>query len=93
MLSPDCVSHSLMVLSEDPETMREPSGLNATLKTQSECPSSVAMLSPDCVSHSLMVLSEDPETMREPSGLNATLKTQFGVSFQCSDVIAGLCIP
>ena len=59
-----------------PETMRVPSGLNATLITGPVWPVSGAPMGwPVAASHSRTVLSALPEAMRCPSGLNATLDT------------------
>src|SRR6476646_10316785 len=67
--------HTRSVLSWLAETMREPSGLNATPVTQSVWPVSGGPMGwPVSASHSRTVLSP-PETMRFPSGLNATLYT------------------
>ena len=70
---PVLLSHSRTVLSSLPETMRLPSGLNATLVTPCVWPISGAPMGwPVSASHSRTVLSSLPETMRLPSGLNAT---------------------
>ena len=59
-----------------PETMRLPSGLNATLDTAAVWPLSGWPIGwPVSASHTFTVLSSLPETMRLPSGLNATLYT------------------
>ena len=42
-----------MVMSDDPDTMFFPSGLMATLKTESECPSSLLFSWPVSMSHTL----------------------------------------
>src|SRR4051812_16410884 len=65
------------ILSQLPETMRLPSGLNATLVTLFVCPLRVRTSFPVCASHTLAVLSELPERMRLPSGLHATLVTSL----------------
>jgi hypothetical protein len=52
-----------------------PSGLNATLFTQSVCPLRERASWPVAASHTFTVLSQLPLTMRLPSGLNATLVT------------------
>ena len=73
---PVSASHTLTVLSPLPETMRVPSGLNATLLTRSGVAvEGCADRWPVSASHTLTVLSSLPETMRLPSGLNATLVT------------------
>src|SRR6478736_7592804 len=65
--------HNRTVLSSLPETMRPPSGLNATLLTGPVWPVSGAPISrPVPASHTRTVVSLLPETMRAPSGLNAT---------------------
>jgi len=57
------VCHSLMVLSEDPETICLLSGVIATVYTQSEWPIKVFWRLDVVVSHSLTVLSKDPDTL------------------------------
>jgi len=52
-------------------TTRLPSGLNAALVTDPECPKSVASAAPVLASHNRAVLSTDAVTTRLPSGLNA----------------------
>ena len=69
-----CMSHSLIVLSSDPEDSIVPSGENATERTSSVCPSSVVVFSV-AISHSTTVPSPDPEASIVPSGENATDKT------------------
>ena len=66
-------SHSRSVLSSLPETMRCPSGLNATPVTASVWPVSGAPTGwPVPASYTRTVLSTLPEAMCLPSGLNAT---------------------
>ena len=66
-----------------PEAMRLPSGLNATLDTESVWPVSGWPIGwPVSASHSRTVLSALPEAMRVPSGLNATLVHRVGVAGQ-----------
>ena len=83
------------MLSALPETMRLPSGLNATLDTVSVWPVSGWPTGwPVSASHSRTVLSKLPETIRLPSGLNATLITVsvcpvIGVA----DRLAGVGVP
>src|SRR6476659_10805548 len=68
--------HNRRVLSQPPETTRVPSGLNATLDTQSVWPiSGLPTGCPVVASHKRTVLSHPPETMLVPSGLYATLST------------------
>ena len=78
-----------------PETIRVPSGLQATLLTKSECPvRGSPMACPLCASQSRRVLSSLPETMRVPSGLQATLKTTIGMSGKrFSDGLSALRVP
>ena len=62
-----------------PEAIRVPSGLNATLNTESCGRSAAGRRVGRCAaSHSRTVLSSLPEAMRVPSGLNATLHTASG---------------
>ena len=64
------------MLSAEPESACLPSGLNATLKTLAEWPSSTRTCRPLSTSHSRTVLSAEPESACLPSGLNATERTQ-----------------
>ena len=65
-------SHSLTILSNDPEASIEPSGENATELTIAVC-FSVAIFCLVTTSHSLTVLSSaPPEASVEPLGENAT---------------------
>ena len=92
---PVAASHTRTVLSQLPETMRVPSGLNATLHTASVWPVSGWPTGwPVAASHSRTVLSALPETMRVPSGLNATLITASGVAGErLADGLAGGRVP
>ena len=92
---PVAASHSRTVLSQLPETMRLPSGLNATLVTgagvagqrRADRLAGGGVPQP----HRLVSL---PETMRLPSGLNATLNTAAGVAGQRrADRLAGVGVP
>ena len=70
---PVAASQSRRVLSLQPETMRRPSGLKATILTDfvwllREGPMGLPVAS----SQSRRVLSTEPETMCRPSGLKAT---------------------
>ena len=56
----------------EPDTIVLPSGLKATLRTQSLWPWKVLRHSPEETDHSFKVLSYEPDTMVLPSGLNAT---------------------
>ena len=63
--------------------MRAPSGLNATLHTESVWPVSGAPIgAPVPASHIRTVVSPPPETIRAPSGLNATPVHRAGVAGQ-----------
>ena len=73
---PDSTSHTLSVLSFDPETTF-PSGVMATAVTPFECPSKVRRSRPDSMSHTLSVLSSDPETTFCPSEVTATALTEL----------------
>ena len=66
-----------MLLSHDPEIIREPSGENATDKTGSLCPRRVVIAVPVFASQSRTVQSCDPEAIRVPSGENATALTSL----------------
>ena len=62
MAVPDAASHNRIVLSLEPETMRVPSGENATDETQPECPCrGFPMAVPDAASHNRIVLSREPD--------------------------------
>ena len=73
------MSHTLMLLSLEPETMVLPSLDIATLETLDLCPVSVLISSPLSVSHILMLLSPEPEIMVLPSLEIATLVTELFV--------------
>src|SRR4051812_17147439 len=60
------------LLIPQPEAIVLPSGLNATVVTQSNWPLRVASSLPVLVSHNLIVRSGPPEANRLPSGLKAT---------------------
>ena len=72
---PDDAFHTRMVLSADPDTMRDP--CHDTDFTQSVCPFKVCKHFPDDASHTRKVLSDDPDTILVPSGENATDLTMF----------------
>src|SRR5205823_6299270 len=69
-------SHTFIVLSPLPDTMRLPSAENATLLIPTVCPLRVSVSCPECASHTFTVWSQLPEAMRLPSGENATLLTK-----------------
>ena len=71
---PAWTSHSLIVLSSDPEASSVPSREYATERTSSVCPSSVVVF-PVATSHSTTVPSPNPEASIVPSGERATEKT------------------
>ena len=70
-------SHSRSVESRLPETMRRPSGLNATLITSSVPVSGLPRGWPVSASHIRSVLSSLPETMRVPVGAERHTPTPF----------------
>src|SRR5882672_3119916 len=73
MGSPVSASQRRIVLSSEPDTIRDPSGENPTELTSLECPSSdLPMGSPVSASQRRMVLSSEPDTIRDPSGENPT---------------------
>ena len=77
MTSPLSAFHTRIVLSREPETIRLPSGENATEKTQSVWPlNGPEMISPLSTLHTRIVQSSEPETLRLPSGENATDDTE-----------------
>ena len=57
------MSHILIVLSYDPDTIFLLSGLIATDSTESLCPFSVLIKIPDPRSHMRVVLSDDHDTI------------------------------
>ena len=65
------MSHSLSVLSLDPERASKPLGEKAHALTQYECPVKVRSSFPVSTSHSLSVLSSDPERASAPLGEKA----------------------
>src|SRR5712675_456760 len=78
MASPVSASQRRMVLSDEPDTIRDPSGENPTELTSLECPSSgLPMGSPVSASQRRMVLSSEPDTIRDPSGENPTELTRL----------------
>ena len=75
MQAPVSMSHTLMVLSADPEIMRFPQGETQTEKTVPVCPFRVRVQAPVSMSHTLIVSSEEPEIMRFPQGETLTDRT------------------
>ena len=92
---PVSASHSRTVLSPLPETIRLPSGLNATLNTESVWPVSGSPIGwPVSASHSRTVLSTLPETMRVPVGAERHAGHRVGVAGQrLADRLAGVGVP
>src|SRR5258708_2227195 len=64
-------------LSQEPETIRLPSGENLTDVTAPVCPCSCLNCSPVFASHTRTDLSSEPETIRLPSGENVTEQTSL----------------
>ena len=78
MASPVSASQRRIVPSREPDTIRDPSGENATERTQLECPlSGLPMASPVSASQRRMVLSHEPDTIRDASGENWTENTSL----------------
>src|SRR5215468_12192342 len=73
--SPDETFHILMVLSQLPETIARPSGVNTTAVTCIVWPSKVCASRPVTTRQILIVLSWLAETSHWPSGLKATALT------------------
>src|SRR5258707_731525 len=71
-------SHTRAVWSSDPVTTRCPSGLNATLVTESPWPSSTVGAAPDR-SHTRADLSVDPVTTPPPSQLHARARVALAL--------------
>src|SRR5258707_645415 len=69
-------AHTRTEWSQEPETMRLPSGENETEVTLLVCPCSSFSCSPVIKSHIRTDLSSEPETIRLPSGENETEVTQ-----------------
>ena len=93
---PVAASHSRSVLSTEPETMRLPSGENATLVTSSLVPAQrlADRLAGGRVPQPQRACRPEPETMRLPSGENATLETAVLVPAQrLADRLAGGRVP
>src|SRR5262249_14672955 len=65
------------VLSADAVTRREPSGLNATLRTLLVCPRHGAICAPVVASQTYTRPSSSAEATRLPSGLKATAQISF----------------
>src|SRR5882757_5959640 len=77
-MSDSSASQRRMALSDEPDTIRDPSGENATELTPLECPSSgLPMGSPVSASQRRMVLSHEPDTIQDPSRENATDSTRL----------------
>ena len=74
---PVAASHSFIVVSRDPETIRLPSGLKQTERTQLMCPVSVLISLPFWEFHIFIVLSAEPEIILLPSRLNWTVLTHI----------------
>jgi hypothetical protein len=64
-----------LIRRREPETIRLPSGENATDLAAEVCPCSSLNCSPVFASHTRTDLSEEPETIRLPSGENAAHET------------------
>src|SRR6266571_4603335 len=75
-VSPIVAHHIRIVPSFEPETMRWPSGENATDTTEDVCTvNGPASVSPVVAFHTRIVPSLEPETMRWPSGESAMERT------------------
>jgi len=72
MHSPVSAFQTRTVLSADPETSLDESGLQLTDNTRPVCPLSTLRQVPVAASHTLRVLSNDPETTLDESGLRLT---------------------
>lgn len=72
---PVATSQSLIVPSTLPEARILPSGENATVTTESECPVRMRSTRPLITSQSITLRSELPEASVRPSGVNLTEKT------------------
>lgn len=77
MFDPLFRSHTLTVLSSDPETILLPSGVIATEMIAEVWPSRVFSRLPEARSHSLIVLSHDPETIFVLSGVILLYDNRF----------------
>src|SRR6266540_3276742 len=76
---PERASQILTVRSSDPETILEPSELNATESTPSSCPARRRRTFPEAASQMRTVRSEDPDAIRWPSGANRTVMPDEGL--------------
>ena len=65
--APEVAPHILIVLSEDPDTILNPSMLIQTDVTSLLWPLKVLRQAPVVASHILIVLSSDPDTILDPS--------------------------
>ena len=72
----ELTSQMRVVWSEEAERASFPSALQATLRTERECPSRTPMQFPEFTSQMCAVLSEEPERASFPSALQATLHTE-----------------
>src|SRR5690349_17333615 len=75
--SHDCVFHTLMDLSFDPEASQQLSGEKSTLHTASLCPFSVVMQSPVLASQILMEPSKHPDAIHSLFGEYAVVITEY----------------
>src|SRR6185503_4294181 len=73
--APVSSSHSLSVLSPDPDTAHLPSGVIATAQTEDACPFSVRSKTQASKSQTLRVWSYDPDTACLPFGVIANALT------------------
>jgi len=79
---PELTSHTIRLVSSDPDTIRVPSGLNATSNTPAVCPSKCRAISPVSRSHNTSEPSHVPPSTNRPSGLNATADTRASSSLK-----------
>jgi hypothetical protein len=77
---------------EDPETIFDPSGENATELIKSSWPRSGGSLAPVLASQTRMVLSSDPETIFDPSGENATELNIVIMASKWWECLSALCL-
>ncbi len=88
--SPVFASHTMKMLSADPEKIRSPDRLQATDVTPSVSPLNSDIILPVSASQTMSVLSYDPETSLLPSGLHEMHLTVCACPFSFEIAITAL---
>ena len=85
---PEAASQRRMVLSDEAESSRVPSGEKAQDVTALECPSRLRRQLPEAASQRRIVLSNEAESSRVPSGEKAQDVTPSAMSLECEETVA-----